>query len=92
MDEIGQHSTYTVTLNICVDSYHISMKSERTTSRERETSEPLVEVSDLVTQFDTYRGTVEALDHVEFSVHENEIVGIVGESGIQWARSMSTKS
>jgi len=44
-------------------------------------SEPLLEVSGLVTQFETYRGTVEALDGVELSVGEDEIVGIVGESG-----------
>jgi oligopeptide/dipeptide ABC transporter ATP-binding protein len=41
----------------------------------------LLEVSGLVTQFETYRGTVEALDRVELDVDENEIVGIVGESG-----------
>jgi oligopeptide/dipeptide ABC transporter ATP-binding protein len=46
----------------------------------RETA-PLLDVSGLVTEFETYRGTVEALDHVELSVNENEIVGIVGESG-----------
>jgi len=44
-------------------------------------STPLLEVSGLVTQFETYRGTVEALDRVELDVGENEIVGIVGESG-----------
>ena len=43
--------------------------------------DPLLEVSDLVTQFETYRGTVEALDGVELTVEDDEIVGIVGESG-----------
>jgi len=43
--------------------------------------EPLLEVSGLVTQFETYRGTVEALDGVQLNVGEDEIVGIVGESG-----------
>ncbi|PSQ08930.1 ABC transporter ATP-binding protein [Halobacteriales archaeon QS_5_70_15] len=43
--------------------------------------EPLLDVSGLVTQFETYRGTVEALDGVELSVGGDEIVGIVGESG-----------
>lgn len=42
---------------------------------------PLLEVSDLVTQFETYRGTVKALDEVSLTVGKNEIVGIVGESG-----------
>jgi oligopeptide/dipeptide ABC transporter ATP-binding protein len=43
--------------------------------------EPLLEVSGLETEFETYRGTVEALDGVRLSVGEDEIVGIVGESG-----------
>jgi len=47
----------------------------------REDVDTLLEVSDLVTQFETYRGTVEALDEVSLTVAENEIVGIVGESG-----------
>ncbi|WP_134671802.1 ABC transporter ATP-binding protein [Halorussus marinus] len=47
----------------------------------RENADTLLEVSDLVTQFETYRGTVEALDEVSLTVGENEIVGIVGESG-----------
>ena len=46
-----------------------------------ERDDALLEVSGLVTQFETYRGTVEALDEVRLSVGENEIVGIVGESG-----------
>lgn len=57
------------------------MESEMTEPRGREGVDPILEVSDLVTQFETYRGTVEALDHVELTVGENEIVGIVGESG-----------
>lgn len=43
--------------------------------------EPLLSVSGLITQFETYRGTVEALEGVQLSVGENETVGIVGESG-----------
>ena len=56
------------------------MHSRTATGAETE-EEPLLEVSGLVTQFETYRGTVEALDGVELSVGEDEIVGIVGESG-----------
>jgi oligopeptide/dipeptide ABC transporter ATP-binding protein len=53
----------------------------RTATGAETEEEPLLEVSGLVTQFETYRGTVEALDGVELSVGEDEIVGIVGESG-----------
>jgi oligopeptide/dipeptide ABC transporter ATP-binding protein len=53
----------------------------RTATGAETEGEPLLEVSGLVTQFETYRGTVEALDGVELSVGEDEIVGIVGESG-----------
>jgi oligopeptide/dipeptide ABC transporter ATP-binding protein len=57
------------------------MHSEAATTTDRGRSDPMLDVSGLVTQFETYRGTVEALDRVELSVGENEIVGIVGESG-----------
>jgi len=53
----------------------------RTATGGEQDGKPVLEVSDLVTQFETYRGTVEALDGVELTVGEDEIVGIVGESG-----------
>jgi len=43
--------------------------------------EPLLEVENLHTQFETREGTVHAVDGVSFTVEEGEIVGIVGESG-----------
>jgi peptide/nickel transport system ATP-binding protein len=55
--------------------------SSRTAAGSGTDGEPLLDVSGLVTQFETYRGTVEALDSVELSVGGDEIVGIVGESG-----------
>lgn len=41
----------------------------------------LVEVKDLKVVFHTYRGTVHALDHVNFVVLKGERVGIIGETG-----------
>ncbi len=51
---------------------------------ERETvadDEPLIEVRNLRTQFDTDAGTLVAVDDIDFSVRRGETVCIVGESG-----------
>ena len=42
---------------------------------------PLLDVSDLVVDFDSQEGTVHAVNHVSFSVAPGELVGLVGESG-----------
>jgi oligopeptide transport system ATP-binding protein len=42
---------------------------------------PALEVKDLTTRFATPDGEVLAADHVGFTVHEGESVGVVGESG-----------
>ncbi len=43
----------------------------------------VLEVTDLQTHFSTFGGTrvVRAVDHVSFSLHEGETLGLVGESG-----------
>ncbi len=42
---------------------------------------PLLEVKDLVTQFETQEGTVHAVNGVSLNVNEGEILALVGESG-----------
>ncbi len=44
-------------------------------------SDPLLEIRDLETTFDTNAGTVEALRGVNLTIEEGERVGLVGESG-----------
>ncbi len=41
----------------------------------------LLEVKDLVVQFETESGTVTAVNSINFTLHRGETVGIVGESG-----------
>jgi oligopeptide/dipeptide ABC transporter ATP-binding protein len=45
------------------------------------TSQPLLEVSNLKTYFFTDDGTVKAVDGVDFHVRPGEVLGLVGESG-----------
>jgi peptide/nickel transport system ATP-binding protein len=42
---------------------------------------PILKVKNLKTQFKTESGIVNAVDSVSYDIYENEIVGIVGESG-----------
>jgi peptide/nickel transport system ATP-binding protein len=42
---------------------------------------PVLEINNLVIDFETDQGVVEAIDHLTLSVREGEILGVVGESG-----------
>ena len=53
-------------------------------------TEPLLKVENLKTQFFTEEGTVRAVDGISFEVREGEIVGLVGESGA--GKSVATSS
>ncbi|MGD9118667.1 MAG: peptide ABC transporter ATP-binding protein, partial [Dehalococcoidia bacterium] len=41
----------------------------------------ILKVNDLVTHFKTESGLVKAVDGVSYHINEQEIVGVVGESG-----------
>lgn len=44
-------------------------------------NENILEIKNLVTTFDTERGTIKVIDNVSFTVKKGEVLGIVGESG-----------
>ena len=44
-------------------------------------SQKVLEVTDLITQFDTQDGVVHAVNGVSFALHKGEFLGVVGESG-----------
>lgn len=44
-------------------------------------AQPLLQVQNLTTIFPTRRGTVEAVSGVNLTLHQSEILGVVGESG-----------
>lgn len=44
-------------------------------------AETLLEIKDLCVEFQTMAGTVHAVDHVSYTLHAGEKLGIVGESG-----------
>jgi peptide/nickel transport system ATP-binding protein len=45
------------------------------------TAQPLLDVKDLTVEFNTRRGIVKAVQHVDITVGKGETLGIVGESG-----------
>ena len=53
----------------------------RLASGELIAEEPVLEVTDLTTQFDTPDGVVHAVNEVSFTLRRGEFLGVVGESG-----------
>ena len=43
--------------------------------------EVLLEIKDLCVEFQTVEGTVRAVNHLNYTLHKGEKLGIVGESG-----------
>ncbi len=52
-----------------------------TAARPARKGEVLIELEDLVVEYVVAKGRVRAIDHVDLSIHQGEIVGLAGESG-----------
>ncbi|MEI3519591.1 MAG: peptide ABC transporter ATP-binding protein, partial [Anaerosacchariphilus sp.] len=52
-------------------------KSEENMSQ----AETILEIKDLCVEIQTVEGTVHAVDHLNYTLHERQKLGIVGESG-----------
>lgn len=59
----------------------MSASTTNTNTTFRQSSEPILKVQGLCTYFHTARGTVYAVQDVNFEVHKGETLGLVGESG-----------
>ena len=61
------------------------MNDSESNRKEREESmsqvETILEIKDLCVEFKTVEGTVQAVDHLSYTLHKGEKLGIVGESG-----------
>ncbi len=56
-------------------------EAARATSSPKAAGKPLLELRDLVVEYETERGSVRAVNGISLTVHPGEIVGLAGESG-----------
>ena len=50
-------------------------------------AETIMEIRDLCVEFRTVEGTVQAVDHLNYTLRKGEKLGIVGESGSEIGRA-----
>ena len=72
-----------------------SIRREREESMSQ--SETILEIKDLCVEFKTVEGTVHAVDHLSYTLHKGEKLGIVGESGsgervVPWYDAVDSES
>lgn len=68
-------------MKVCVEGKSSLTDKWKVCEQTMNQSEKILEIKDLCVEFQTVEGTVKAINHLNYTLHKGEKLGIVGESG-----------